>query len=193
MFFSIARFFIRIYINIFFKIEVKGLENIPKIGGAIICSNHISNFDPAILLAVAKRKINFFAKKELFKNKFVSFFLKKLGAFPADRDKTDIKALKTSINLLKKGELLGIFAQGKRAKSNEEIKLKSGAALFALKSRVNIIPVGIKSNYKLFSRININIGKPIDINKFEVNKMQSENLSLITENIMNEVKILVNN
>ena len=66
MVYLIVKFFIKIYIALFFKVEIKGVDFVPKKGAAIICSNHISNFDPVFLAACIDRMPRYLAKRELF-------------------------------------------------------------------------------------------------------------------------------
>lgn len=71
--------------RIMFRFNVTGKDNIPKEGRVILCSNHISNFDPLILGLSIPRPIRFMAKKELFTNSFLDKFLSSLGAFQIGR------------------------------------------------------------------------------------------------------------
>ena len=72
-------------LRICFPTRVFGKKNLPKKQGFVLTCNHYSNMDPMILDACLNKKIRFLAKKELFKNKFSSWFMKKIGAFPVDR------------------------------------------------------------------------------------------------------------
>ncbi|MDE6357013.1 MAG: 1-acyl-sn-glycerol-3-phosphate acyltransferase [Eubacteriales bacterium] len=192
MFYYLAIFGLKIYLNIIFKIKVNGKENIPKSGGVIFCSNHSSNFDPVIVCSNVNRKIHYFAKKELFDTKFKNYWMKQLCAFPVDREGTDINALKFSINLLKNGGALGIFAQGTRVKEGEEqVEAKSGVSLFALKSGAVVVPIGITSKYEKRGRVTVNIGKPISFEKYKNEKPKSDIIAVMTNEIMTEVEKLI--
>ncbi|MFW5737033.1 MAG: lysophospholipid acyltransferase family protein [Halanaerobium sp.] len=159
--------------KIFFRIKVNGKENLPDQGGVIVMSNHISAFDPPLLAAVFSRPVRFMAKKELFENPLLRFVLFLADAFPVDRSRNDITAVKKSLNLLKEGEVLGLFPEGTR---NPEGKLgnpKSGSVMLAVKSGVPILPVGIK-NIKDQGRITINIGQPFTLEKFANKRLSKE-------------------
>ena len=190
MFYYLAIFGLKIYTRLKFKVIVKGRKNVPKNCGLIFCSNHISNFDPVMICSSINRKICYFAKKELFCTKFKNFWMHKLCAFPVDREGTDINALKFSINLLKNGGALGIFAQGTRVKEGESAEAKNGVSLFALKSGVDVIPIGITANYEKGSKVIINIGKPISFEKYKGQKPKTELLNKMTEEIMIEIEKL---
>lgn len=192
MFYYLAIFALRIYTRFKFKITVKGRENIPKNGGLIFCSNHSSNFDPVIVCSsIFGKKIHYFAKKELFNTKFKNFWMHQLCAFPVDREGTDINALKFSINLLKNGGSLGIFAQGTRVKAGESAEAKNGVSLFALKSGVDVVPIGITANYSKGGKVIVNIGKPISFEKYKGQKPKTELLNKMTDEIMHEIQKLI--
>lgn len=148
------------FIHLIFRIKVKGLENIPKDGGAIICANHISNWDPVVLQIVVKRRIYYMAKAELFKAFFVGRVLKWIKAIPVKRTGSDITAIKQSFKTIKDGKLLGIFPTGQRQKVKGEGEVKAGVGLIAAKTEAPVIPVHIEASFKWFSKVTVTIGKP---------------------------------
>lgn len=191
MFYPIAMFFIRIYLNLKFKVKIIGKENIIKKGGAIFCSNHLSNYDSILIASNSSRRVCYFAKKELFDTKFKNFWMHQLAAFPVDREGTDMNALKHSIKLLKGGGALGIFAQGTRAKHGDEIEAKNGVSLFALKSEVPVIPIGITANYEKGGKVIVKVGKPISFEKYKGQKPKTELLTKMTQEIVDEIEKLI--
>jgi 1-acyl-sn-glycerol-3-phosphate acyltransferase len=151
--------------KIFFRIKVKGKENLPNEGGVIIMSNHISAFDPPLLVAIFSRPVRFMAKKELFENPFIRFVLFLADAFPVDRSKNDITAVKKALSVLKDQEVLGLFPEGTRREEGKLGNPKSGSVMLAIKSGVPIVPIGIK-NIKKEGKITINIGKAFTMDQF---------------------------
>ena len=190
MFYWIARTAVKLYYIIFFKVQVVGVENIPKDGGMVLCSNHTSNHDPAILASYMPRAICFMAKKELFDIKGLSFLIRHLRAFPVDRTGTDMKAFKNTIQLLKSKKVIGIFAQGTRVKEGEEKAAKAGVALFSLKGNAPVVPVAISGNFRLFSKIKIHYGKPLYLEQYRGKRVNNETLEEITEEIMQKINEL---
>lgn len=95
-------------------------------------------------------------------------------------------AIKNALRVLKNGEILGIFPEGTRIKSEtDDVQIKSGAAMIASKAKVNILPVAISGNYKIFSKIRINILPMYDI---EAAKEKYEgNIEKISEDIMAKI------
>lgn len=191
MLYKLVRIFSKIFYGVFFRYKAYGVENVPKEGAAILCANHLSNFDPISVALNLNRLPAYISKKELFENKLLAKLLGDLKAFPVDRDKMDMKAVKTALKVLKEGELLGVFAQGTRVKGDEDVAAKAGVALFALKSGAPVIPVGIKTTYKLFSRVEVYFGEPMTFEEYAGKKFTSEELGVIAENIMDEVYKLI--
>jgi 1-acyl-sn-glycerol-3-phosphate acyltransferase len=129
------------------------------------------------------------AKQELFIFKPLGWLLKSAGCIPIKRGKTDISSIKTCINILKQGNVLGIFPEGTRKKAGINSKPKTGAALLSLSTGIPIIPIGISSTYKLFKPVKIVIGKP----KYNdiIEKPDKETLDKITNEVMEKINELV--
>lgn len=174
MFYSVIKFLVNIIFRVLYRVKTYGLENVPKQGKFILCSNHANNLDPVFISMVMPRKICWMAKKELFKYKITSYFGYKLGAFPVDRSQSDISAIKNALRVLKEDKVLGIFPEGTRVKKMDLESAKPGVALMSIKSGAEILPVHIESSYRLFSKINIYIGKPMDISNKDGKKPSTE-------------------
>ncbi|NCC15044.1 MAG: 1-acyl-sn-glycerol-3-phosphate acyltransferase [Clostridia bacterium] len=187
--YPLVKVLIRILYKIMFKITIVGKENVPKEGNGVLCCNHISNFDPLTMAVYLGRLPRYIAKKELFNNKIFGALLRNMQAFPIDRQTVmDMKAFKTAINVLKGGELLGIFAEGTRVKEGEEKAAKAGVAMFALKGDAPVIPVAISGNYKFRSEVRIEFGEPITLEEYRGTKITTAMMEEITEKIMGKVQ-----
>lgn len=163
---KIVKGFANIMCHIIYRFDVKGLENIPKEGAAIICANHIHLLDSVTIVIHIKRMIYIMVKKELMKSKIGYWFFDKLGCFAVDRGKGDVKAIEDAEGHVKDGDLLMIFPEGKRNGMAKGIKMKKGAAMIALQTKMPIIPVGISGSFKLFTKVKIRIGKPMDLTEY---------------------------
>lgn len=163
---KIVKGFANIMCHIIYRFDVKGLENIPKEGAAIICANHIHLLDSVTIVIHIKRMIYIMVKKELMKSKIGYWFFDKLGCFAVDRGKGDVKAIEDAEGHVKDGDLLMIFPEGKRNGMAKGIKMKKGAAMIALQTKTPIIPVGISGSLKLFTKVKIRIGKPMDLTEY---------------------------
>lgn len=188
MLYKFATALVKTYLRIIFKVTVKG--NVPENGAYILCSNHTSYYDPVVVAAFCGRKLSFMAKKELFENKIFGFLIKSCGAFPVDREKADINAVKKTFSILKNGGAMLMFPEGKRVKEGDSAAAKSGMVMFSHKTGTPIIPVGIKSDFKLFSKLNITYGKPITLSEYQGKKLSSDEMSLIAADILSEIKTL---
>ena len=154
----------------------KKTKNIPK-GRAIFICNHKSNIDPIILILSTWRKQFFLAKKELFKNKFLKLVMKIANAIPIDRGKTDLSAIKKGINVLNKGNILTIFPEGTRNKTESELsEIKAGAALFAIKTKTPIVPIWIEKKPRIFRLNSVKFGTPFYLEEFYNQKLDAEKL-----------------
>ena len=103
--------------RLLFKIEIEGLEKIPKDKNFLVVPNHLSNFDPPLVAAFLPIKMTYMAKASLFKVPVVAQVIKAFGAFPVKRSGHDISAVKTAIKLLKDGNTLVIFPEGVRVRT----------------------------------------------------------------------------
>lgn len=148
-----------------FRLRFSGRENIPQKGALIICCNHISYFDPVALALGVRRRIRFIAKSEFFTSRdpAVRFFFTAMGVIPIRRESSDTGAVNEAQRLLRNGEVIGIFPQGRIVRETAAFEPKAGAALLAVKTGAPVLPVSIfaKGKIRLFSKITVNIGKPV--------------------------------
>ncbi|MBQ9313789.1 MAG: 1-acyl-sn-glycerol-3-phosphate acyltransferase [Clostridia bacterium] len=174
--------------HIIYRFDVKGLENIPEEGKAILCPNHIHLVDSIALVIHLKRMIYIMVKKELMSNKIGIWFWNKIGCFPVDRGKADVHALEVANNHLNDGDLLLIFPEGTRNALEKGKKMKKGAAMIAVQSKSPIIPVGMQGTFKPFSKIKIRFGKPIDLSEyFTKEELNPRDYIQITNKMQDEI------
>ncbi|MDO5714460.1 MAG: lysophospholipid acyltransferase family protein [Tissierellia bacterium] len=154
---------IKLLTKILFKIEVYNLENFPMDDkGYIVCSNHISGWDPILLYLYLPREASFLAKKELYEKRLVANFLNNHKAIPIDRDKPELSSMRETITLLQQGKVVGIFPQGTRCESISEDQGKTGISMMSFTANAPIIPVKIDGSMRPFSRVKIFVGQPIE-------------------------------
>jgi len=161
MFYNVILSLARFLFFFGYRLIVIGRENIPA-DGALVCANHTALNDPIFgALALGnKNHMRFMAKAELFQNPLLGGFLRRLGAFPVHRGKADIAAIKESLAILKSGGKLMLFPEGRRVLANEMEEAKTGAGMLALRSGVQVLPVFISDQKRLFSRVYVVIGRP---------------------------------
>ena len=166
------------YYKTFYKVEVKGIENLPKKGRLIIAANHLSNNDPPLLLSIISRVRSDFgvlAKKELFKNRVFGYVLKKLGAIPTDRERINVSSVKKSIEMLLNEKCLLIFPEGTR-KKDKDIKPKSGICYLVMKTKADVLPVKISyvKNCSKLGKIIVVFGSIIATHKYDFSDEKSQ-------------------
>ncbi len=162
---------VRVLLFLLTRWQVKGKENIPSQGPVLIIANHLNLADPPLLAVSLGRKAVFMAKKELFRNRFSSYFIRGFGAFPVHRGQLDRKALRQAEQLLADGMALITFPEGTRSKSGQLQSAFSGSALVALRSGVPILPIGISGTEKIKGvawwlrrpELTVNIGRPFHL------------------------------
>lgn len=166
-FYRFVRALCKILVSVGFRVTVDGKENINSNRRVMICCNHQSFWDMPILIANTPYQIQFMAKKELFKNKLFTKVLLALGIIPVNRGAADISAIKTSIKALENG-VLGIFPEGTRRALQKPSAAKSGAALLAMQTESEVLPMAINYNGKIriFGKVNLNIGEPINVSSY---------------------------
>lgn len=188
MLYDIVVFILKILVFLIFDLKTHNTEAFNKSNSRyILCSNHISMIDPVILAVSTKRKIHYMGKKELFKNKFLGYIFRKLGAFPVDREGVSLSAIKSSLAVLNNDEVLGIFPEGTRVKEYNENNAKPGIALIANKASANIIPVYIEGPYKFRGRINIYFGEEKNYFENYTGKINTEKYSEIGKEILKDI------
>ncbi|SDC12253.1 lysophospholipid acyltransferase family protein [Shouchella lonarensis] len=175
------------FFNISYKVQVIGQEHIPKEGGVLLCCNHLSNLDPPLLGAYLQRPVHYMAKKELFEVPLFGTLLSNLGAFPVKRGAGDRQALRTTLNMLKEGKMIGLFPEGTRSKTGEIGEGLAGVGFFAARSEAAVVPVAIIGPYKFRKPLTIVYGKPLDMQQLREQKASAAEVTAV---IMTEIKQL---
>lgn len=173
-----------------FSVRVEGRENIPAEGGIVITPNHISNWDPPLIGSISPRRVKIMAKAELFSNKLLSAFFTALGAYPVSRGTSDVEAVKASLRMLKEGEPLLIFPHGRRIKPGEDVPIKDGALMIALRARVNIVPAYISGTYGFRHRITVRFGEQFDLSPYFGKKVPVEEQKKLSAELWERMKAL---
>lgn len=174
-----------------FPVKVKNLENFPETGKVIICCNHLSLKDPVYLSIKPKRMIRYMAKSELFENKFVSWIITQMGAFPVERGKSDQGAIHTADEILQAGEALAIFIEGTRSKDGKLGRPRSGAAMLAYQNKAPVLPVCITTKDgtapKLFQKAIVHYGRLIPFEELGLHEGTGSEFRNASRLIMNRI------
>jgi 1-acyl-sn-glycerol-3-phosphate acyltransferase len=153
-----------------FGLRVRGREHWPAAGGALVCANHQSSFDPPLVGLTCPRRANYLARDTLFRIPLLNYVMMFFDAIPIDREGGGLSGLKETLKRLKAGELVLIFPEGTRTHDGEVAPLKPGFIALARRSRVPLVPVGIDGAFQAWprtarfprlARMAVVIGEPI--------------------------------
>jgi 1-acyl-sn-glycerol-3-phosphate acyltransferase len=158
--------------------DVQGLENVPRTGGVILASNHLSFVDSVVIPSVAPRKVVFLAKSEYFtgaglRGAVQRTWFEALGLLPVDRDdiKSAVGSLDVALDVLRRGDAFGIYPEGTRSRDGRLYRGRTGAAHLALTAGVPIVPVGLRGTERIqpvgssvprIVKVHATFGEPID-------------------------------
>jgi 1-acyl-sn-glycerol-3-phosphate acyltransferase len=152
---------------------VEGLDNIPREGGLLIASNHLSFIDSVVIPIIAPRKVVFLAKAEYFDGPLGRAWFGGLGMVPVNRDDTKaaMDSLQIALDVLGRGEAFGIYPEGTRSRDGRLYRGRTGVAELALTAGVPVVPVGLQGTQDIQpighrfpkrAKVTIRFGEPID-------------------------------
>ena len=131
-------------LRVFGRYRVRNKSKVPRRGGLIVLSNHISDADVLLVQLATPRPVHFMAKSELFDMAGIGPLIRWYGAFPVRRGTADRAAIKHAVALAQNGEVVGIFPEGQLSESGELQDLKPGIALIIRLAQVPVICLGIR-------------------------------------------------
>jgi 1-acyl-sn-glycerol-3-phosphate acyltransferase len=183
-------------------IGLHGFERLPDAGAAILCPNHISFLDSAFLMLSVPRNISFVGKAEYMRSWKTKYLFPMLGMIPIDRagGSKSAVALDVAAEVLRRGELFGIYPEGTRSRDGKLHKGRTGAARLALEVGAPIYPVGIvgtdriqppdASVPKLFRSCSISVGRPIRPERYASMQQPHRAYRAMTDEVMFEIREL---
>jgi len=189
-----------------FRPWVRGAENIPKSGPAIVVCNHVSFVDSVFLPLVLPRQMSFLAKSDYFTGKgikgfFVRTFMIAAGQLPIDRTggKASEASLNTGLRVISEGRLLGIYPEGTRSPDGRMYRGRTGVARMVLEAQVPVIPTAVVGTIDVMplgakmpkvKRVGVIVGKPLDFSRFHGMDGDRFVLRAITDEITYEMNRL---
>ncbi|MDE2408698.1 MAG: 1-acyl-sn-glycerol-3-phosphate acyltransferase [Actinomycetales bacterium] len=205
-YFFLKTFVLGPLLRVLFRPWVRGVENVPTSGAAILASNHLSFSDSIFLPLMLRRPVTFLAKSEYFTGKglkgaFSRWFFTATGQLPIDRagGKASEASLNTGLEVLAGGNLLGIYPEGTRSPDGKLYRGRTGIARMVLEAKVPVIPVAMIDTEKVqpigqklpkIRRVGIAIGTPLDFSRFEGMEGDRIVLRAVTDEIMYELQKL---
>lgn len=188
-----------------YRVRAEGREHLPKKGGAIIASNHLSFLDSFFIPLVLRwRKITFLAKADYFKSWKTAWFFRMAAQIPLERtgNAKSERALKTAVDMLRRGGLLGIYPEGTRSKDGKLYRGRTGVARLAIEAGVPVIPCGLSGTNAVMPReaklprlrpkaeVVVRFGPPIDVSGYAGKERDAAALRALTDKIMSEIQKL---
>src|SRR5437763_15609853 len=188
------------------RIRVLGPENPNRSGGFLLASNHISHFDPFLIGLTVRRKIDWMTMAEFFRPPALGFLLRCIDACAAERDHADLKTIRTAIERLKNGRVIGIFPEGGIRDGVRSLlegaPLRPGAATIAQIAGVPIVPCVILGSDRFYSKkqwlpfrrtpVWIAFGKPIpcfpELQKYQARERIESELAAAFKNLYAELR-----
>jgi 1-acyl-sn-glycerol-3-phosphate acyltransferase len=172
----LLRAFLMGAMRVLFRIEHRGLGNIPANGPLVIAPNHVTYFDPFWVGAPIRRAVCFMAWDKIFKIPVAGRMFRWLGAFPVSLVNPESSAYKTALSVLQSGKALMVFPEGGRSESGTLQHFKEGAARLALKTGATVLPVAIHGGARVWSpkmwfprprKVQVAYLRPISCPRFE--------------------------
>ena len=170
MLYNLGKFLSFLFLKLFCGYKVSGQQAIPAKGGFILATNHASNADPLVIGAACPKPLHFMAKAELFRNPLFSKILFAVHAFPVNRGKGDIHAIREAMRRVRSGGGLLIFPEGGRSEDGKLGSGQEGIGFLADKLKCPIVPAYISGTDKVLpkgssrisaSRVTVRFGNQI--------------------------------
>ncbi|MDA0169970.1 1-acyl-sn-glycerol-3-phosphate acyltransferase [Solirubrobacter taibaiensis] len=170
----LMRAWVQPFAHVYWRLSRIGREHVPTEGPVIFVCNHRSFIDPFIIGLCNRRPVYYVAKEELFKNKYLGWFLNSLGAFPVRRGAADGDMIETAKAILKRGDPVLIFPEGTRTRPGALGKPKRGVGRLALETGATVVPVAIKGTEDIRKgfrirprKVRVRIGAPLNFPQVE--------------------------
>ncbi|QNE17628.1 1-acyl-sn-glycerol-3-phosphate acyltransferase [Kribbella qitaiheensis] len=188
------------------KRDFRGMQNLPRTGGMVFVTNHISHFDPFVLglyIWECRRIPRLLGKASLFKLPIAGRIITSAGQIPVYRDSAEAAdAFRAAVAAVEKGECVGVYPEGTITRDQELWPMtgKTGAARIALLTGCPVIPIanwGAQEVFASYGSMRIRLlprktmrvlaGEPVDLSAFQGRPITTELLHEATEAIMNRV------
>jgi 1-acyl-sn-glycerol-3-phosphate acyltransferase len=151
--------------GMWFRGEVVGTDNFPRHGPFLIASNHASHLDPPLVGSQIAKQMRFFARKSLWNNRLLAWWLDQVEVIPVDRDTGDIGAIKRVLQALRENRAVVLFPEGTRSPDGQLQKPKAGVGFMACKTGVPVVPCRVYDSFQAFGKGHLfpRFGTPVTI------------------------------
>jgi 1-acyl-sn-glycerol-3-phosphate acyltransferase len=195
-FYRLAQRITASFFGAFGKLESQGSEHIPRKGGVLLVSNHLSYIDPPLIGTVATRGIYYMTRDDVFRIPGLNKLIMALNAFPVRRGAADRTALRHTLSLLNSGKVVLIFPEGTRSVDGTLGKAHAGVSFIVHRAKVPTIPVFLEGiermmphNAKCFypAKLSVTFGPSIDFAEVRAIKDRRERTRCTGELIMKTI------
>jgi 1-acyl-sn-glycerol-3-phosphate acyltransferase len=185
-----------------YRVRADGVEHVPASGAAILASNHVSFSDSIFLPLVLHRRVTFVAKAEYFEDPKTAWFFRAVGQIPIKREggSASQRALESATEVLRAGQLFGIYPEGTRSPDGRLYKGHTGVARLALQNRVPVIAVAMVGTReaqpigqvvpRFFMPVTVRFSKPLTFERYYDRADDPRVLREIADSIMFELREL---
>lgn len=188
-------------VNPYFPLTVRGLEHVPRSGGAILAANHLSFIDSIVLPINVPRPVYFLGKADYWDSWRTRWFFAGTGVVPVHREGGDRGAasLRTGTELLRGGDLLGIYPEGTRSPDGRLYRGKTGPARMALAAGVDVVPCAVTGSdvamptgtrWPRRRPITVHYGEPLSLSDYAGQDQDPAALRHATDAIMRAIQRL---
>ncbi len=146
--YSASRFVISAFLGVLTGWKVTGRERVPRTGGLIVASNHVSFWDPPLVGAALPREMHFLAKEELFRPPLFGALIRAYNSIPIRRGVADLSGMARAIEVLRQGRALLMFPEGSRMRDGELHPARPGVGMLAVNADVPILPVFVSGSQR---------------------------------------------
>ena len=195
LFYYCCRLPLNLFFTLFYRVRFYGRNNLPESGGVVLICNHQSHYDPPLIAVGLRRRLNFLARKSLFKFKPFAWLIDMLDAIPLEIDGIGFAGIKESIKRLKNGEIILVFPEGGRTWDGAIAPFLQGSLTLAQRTKSAILPTAISGCFeafprtqkypKLWGKFRVVYGKPIFYD--EIKGLTEEELRLLCESKIAEL------
>ena len=181
-----------------FRLRVYGRENLIEEGPAILASNHASYLDPPLVGVCCRKDIYYLARKSLFEKPIFGPLIAQLNAFPIDRARGDVAAVRAILHLLKAGRRVVVFPEGTRSTDGNLQAARAGVGLIIAKSLAPVVPIRIFGSHAAlprsggirFTPITVVVGKPLFFTKQDLGTDERSAYQVLSDRVMSAIAAL---
>lgn len=186
--------------SMWFRGDVVGTDNFPTGVPFLIAANHASHLDPPLVGSQIARQMRFFARKSLWNNRLLGWWLDQIETIPVERDSGDVGAIKRVLQALKENRAVVLFPEGTRSPDGRLQKPKAGVGLMACKTGVPVVPCRIDGSFHAFAKgsaipnfgtsISVVFGAPIPAAEYDDPSAGKARYEVAAQRIMDRIAAL---